>query len=462
MRIESVLKSKSVLVPGFLARRISRETRGFVRDSFVLSISSVVTMAGYFVQVVLLTHLLGLDVYGTFAIAVSFVALVGGFFDVQIGVMPISFAAKHLDGEPTVAAGIFQFGYITELILGGTALLAVAALAPFAGPRLAGDQGTLIFVLYGITLVASLGKATSMALLQLCGRFGTILRIVVLREVLRVALLLVVLLTIGTLVSAVIALVLLESLTGFVGGVLAGRAFSTRCRRSLWAPALASVKGLRRPMLGMLFHTNLVTYAKLIPAQVPTLLLGAMRSPSEVGGFKVATAIAAAAVKLVDPAWAAVLPRLSRLWSSGRRAEIRELLMQATIGAGLVLTLSAVLAFVLREPLLRIVGGEGATTATTVLVLSLAGGVINGTLFWNTPLIYAARAARLAVVAYVSSSLLLAPLLIVGIDAWGANGAAAALLVFTVAINVMLTAMALKVFRQRESGLELQAGLRSV
>jgi O-antigen/teichoic acid export membrane protein len=418
-------------------------------------------MAGYFVQVVLLTHLLGLDTFGTFAVAVSFVALVGGFFDVQIGVMPISFAAKHLDREPAVAAGVFQFGYITELLLGGAAFLVVALLAPFAGPRLAGDQGTLIFILYALTLVASLGKATSMALLQLCGKFGTILRVVVLREVIRVGLLVSVLLTVGTLVSAVIALVLLELVVGLISGILAARAFASRCDRSLWAPALASVRELRRAMLTMLFHTNLITYAKLIPAQVPTLLLGAMQSPAEVGGFKVATAIAAAAVKLVDPAWAAVLPRLSRLWSSGRRAEIRGLLVQATIGAALVLTFSAVLTFVLREPLLRIVGGEDATTATTVLVLSLTAGVINGTLFWNTPLIYAAREARLAVVAYVSSSLLLAPLLVVGIDAWGANGAAVALLVFTVALNAMLTAIALKVFRQRESGVELQADLRS-
>jgi O-antigen/teichoic acid export membrane protein len=214
-------------------------------------------------------------------------------------------------------------------------------------------------------------------------------------------------------------------------------------------------------MLGMLFHTNLVTYAKLIPAQVPTLLLGAMRSPAEVGGFKVATAIAAAAVKLVDPAWAAVMPRLSRLWSSGRRAEIRDLLVQATIGACFVLALTALLAFVLRVPLLRIVGGENATTATTVLVLSLIGGVVNGTLFWNTPLIYAAREARLAVVAYVLSSLLLAPLLVVGIDAWGANGAAVALLVFIVVLNLILTAMALKVLRQPDSRVQVQTGLRS-
>lgn len=452
---------KKPSVPRFVAKRISHEARGFVHDSFVLSLSSIVTMAGYFIQVVLLTHLLGLDVYGTFALAVSFVALVGGFFDVQIGVMPISFGAKHMEREPDRAAGVFQFGYITELLLDGTAFLVVAALAPFLGPRLAGDQGTLIFILYGLTLIASLGKATSMALLQLCGRFGTILRLVVLREVVRVALILGVLLTLGTLVSAVVALIVLELLIGIVGGVLAGHAFSTRCRRSLWKPALASVKELRRPMLVMLFHTNLVTYAKLIPAQVPTLLLGALRPPAEVGGFKVATAIAAAAVKLVDPAWAAVMPRLSRLWSSGRRAEIRELLVQATIGAALVLSMCAVAAFLLREPLLRIVGGEGATTATTVLVLSLIGGVVNGTLFWNTPLIYAAKEARLAVVAYVLSSLVLTPLLVVGIDAWGANGAAAALLVFIIVLNLILTALALRVLREPEARVDVETNLRS-
>lgn len=428
--------------------RISSETRGFFRDSAVLSVGSAVSMAGYFVQVVLLTHLLSLDAYGQFALTVSFVALVGGFFDVQIGVMPIAFAAEHIDRRPVVAAGIFQFGYLTEFLLGVTAFVVVALLSPFAGPRLAGDQGTLLFVLYGLTLVAAVGKTTSTALLQLFNQFGTILRLVILREVVRVAILAVVLIGIGTLVSAILALVLLEAFVAAVAALAATRAFTARCGRTLWAPALTETRHLRRPMVGMLFHTNLVTYAKLIPSQIPTLLLGAMRSPVEVGGFKVATAIAAAAVKLVDPAWAAVLPRLSRLWAAGSRAEIRQLLVNGTVGAAVILGASAFVVFVLREPLLRIVGGEGATTASTVLVLALVGGVVNGSLFWNTPLIYAAKRARLAMWAYVVSSLVLVPLLVLAIDAWGTDGAAAALLVFTVALNIVLTVMALRLVRE--------------
>jgi len=405
-------------------------------------------MGGYFLQVVLLTHLLGLDAYGQFALTVSFVAVVGGFFDVQIGVMPISFAADHVDRRPAVAAGVFQFGYVTEFLLGLTAFVVVAALSPFAGPRLAGDQGTMLFFLYGLTLVAAVGKTTSSALLQLFGQFGTILRLVVLREVIRVAILAVVLIGIGTLVSAVVSLVVLEAFVAAVTALAATREFSARCGRRLWTPALTETRHLRRQMVAMLFHTNLVTYAKLIPSQIPTLLLGAMRPPIEVGGFKVATAIAAAAVKLVDPAWAAVMPRLSRLWAAGSRSEIRQLLVHGTVGAALVLGASALVVLVLRDPLLRIVGGEEATGASTVLVLSLVGGVANGSLFWNTPLIYAAKRARLAMWAYVFSSLALLPLLFVGIAAWGADGAAAALMFFAIVLNVILTLIALRLVRQ--------------
>lgn len=419
-------------------------------------------MGGYFVQVVLLTHLLGLDAYGEFALTVSFVALVGGFFDVQIGVMPISFAAEHVDRRPAVAAGVFQFGYLTELLLAVTAFVVVGALAPFAGPRLVGDQGALLLILYGLTLVTAVGKTTSVALLQLFGQFGTILRLVIFREVARVATLAVVLIAVGTLVSAILSLILIEAFMAVIAGLAATRAFRARCGRRLWSPALDETRQLRRPMVGMLFHTNLVTYAKLIPSQIPTLLLGAMRSPVEVGGFKVATAIAAAAVKLVDPAWAAIMPRLSRLWAAGSQSEIRQLLASGTVGAAIVLGASALVVFVLREPLLRIVGGEGATVASTVLVLSLVGGVVNGTLFWNTPLIYAAKRARLAMWAYIVSSLALVPLLFVGIKAWGADGAAAALLLFTTGLNVLLTIMALRLVRQPSTEIARPAAVRQV
>jgi O-antigen/teichoic acid export membrane protein len=172
-----------------------------------------------------------------------------------------------------------------------------------------------------------------------------------------------------------------------------------------------------------------------------------MRTPADAGLFKIGTSIAALVGKPADPAWAAVLPRLAKLRAAGRRSEMEVLIRQASIGAFLLVCGLGVVAIVLREPLLRIVGGPEAVAAGTVLVLSVLARVVNGTLFWNSPLLYALKRADTASRVFVGASFVFIPVLVVFIDRWGANGAAGALLVWNVVVNAGLTVGALRAIR---------------
>jgi O-antigen/teichoic acid export membrane protein len=251
--------------------------------------------------------------------------------------------------------------------------------------------------------------------------------------------------TVGTLASVAVALVALETVAGLLFLLAAGSAFSAGSGRSLRRRSLAEARDARRPMIGMMFHTNIVTYAKLVQGQAPTLLLGAMRTPLDAGVFRLGMAVASAVAKPADPAWAAVMPRLSKLMSEGRSSEIRRMLKQATLIASAVIGLGAVVVFAVREPLLTLVGGHEAALASTVLALGLLARATNGILFWNTPVLYSARRAATAAKAYVAATALFAPLLVLFIDRWGANGAAGAILVFTIVLNLLLTKAALEV-----------------
>lgn len=402
-------------------------------------------MAGYLTQIVLVTHMLGLEQYGVLALAVAFVALVNGFFDVQVGDTAIAFATPELERDPDRAAGVIQTAYLAELVTGVVAFGVVAALAPFVGSSLAGSEGPLLFFLFGLTLLAGTAESTSIAVLRLFGRFGNILRVVVVREVLRVTAVAAALVTVGTLASVAVALVALEALVGLLFLLAASSAFSTGSGRSLWRRSVVRVRDVWRPMFEMMFHTNIVTYAKLVQGQAPTLLLGAMRTPLDAGVFRLGMAVASAVAKPADPAWAAVMPRLSKLLAQGRSGEIRRMLGQATLIALAVIGLGAVVVFALREPLLTLVGGREAAMASTVLALGLFARATHGILFWNTPVLYSARRAATAARAYVVATALFAPMLVLFIDRWGANGAAGAILVFTVVLNLLLTRAALTV-----------------
>ena len=124
------------------------------------------------VQLALITHVLGLDELGRLALVLSFVVLVGQFFDLRIGTAVTTFGARRLaTGDLRGLAGATQFGYLLDATTGILGFAVVAALAPIVGPSLIGDQGTLLILLYGLTLLASTTNESSVSILRLFDRF---------------------------------------------------------------------------------------------------------------------------------------------------------------------------------------------------------------------------------------------------------------------------------------------------
>ncbi len=430
--------------------QLDPQTRGFARDTLKLTVAAGISVAGYATQIALITHFLGLSIFGVFSIIVAFVDLIGRLFNFQTGQMTMTFAADTIRWDSRRTAGIAQFGYAIDVGAALLAFLVVCAVAPFAASALlAGTSyGAGLFILYAVIVLLTTTEPTSIALLQLSGRFGTIARLTLIREALRFSLVLAALLFTNSLYAVVVALVLMEAVMAILWTTSATRAASVYLNGALlWEPALDATKGMRREMAGTVFHTNVISYVKVLAAQGPTLLLGAMRSPVEVGIFKIGIAIGAIVGKLADPAWAAVLPRFAKLRAAGRRDEIWALVWQSSIGALIATSALGVLAIFFRDPLLRLFGGEEALAAAPILVLAVLGRVVNGTLFWNSPLLYGLKRAGTASVVYVATCVVFSPALIVCTYQWGATGTAAALLFWTVSVNAGLSFAAIRALR---------------
>jgi O-antigen/teichoic acid export membrane protein len=432
--------------------RLSTETRGLAKDTAMLSVGKAATVLGMVTQVVLITHVLGLTKYGVFALAVSFVALVDKFFDVDVTKAALTFGARSLRRDPRRLAGVFQLSYLIDGLLGIVGFTVVAVVSPFAGPWLVGDQGTLLFLLYGLTLLASTVDGSSQALLQLLDRYSLLTGLVVLREAMRVVVVAVALLAFHSLVAVMIALVLQDAFVGFAGACLAVRAFRRRFRaHSLLHPQLRETRSIRRDMFGMVFQTNIIGYGRLAEAQLPALIVGAFTGPLEAGIFKLGMAGAAAIGQISDPAWNAVMPRLAKLWNDARISDVRRLLRQATAVAAAVMLTIGTVAILLRVPILHAFGGKEAAAAATVFSLGVIGKVVNGVFFWNDSLLYAAGRARLVRQIYLPSVAVMLVLCLVLAKDFGANGAAVGVLVSAVLANVGLALAARPVLTSGET-----------
>jgi O-antigen/teichoic acid export membrane protein len=433
---------------GRLRRHLDPQTRGFLRDSLKLGAGSGVVLVGYAAQITLIAHVLGLREYGIFVIVVSTVDLISRLVDFQVGQMTTAFAADSLRTQPRRTIGIAQFSYLVDLGAGILGFLVVILIAPMAAEHLLDGESWTLFALYGLTMLATTTETTSIALLQLFGRFGSILRLTVVRECMRVTLVLVALLATHSVEGVIVALFTMEVVMAVLWAVAADRGARERPGGvGLRERAISETKGMRREMARMVVHTNVISYVKVLAAQGPTLLLGAMRTPTEAGLYKIGTSVAVIVGKPADPAWAAVLPRLAKLRAAGRGAEMRALIRQASIGAFLLISALGAVTILLREPVLRIVGGREAVAAGTVLILSVLARVVNGTLFWNSPLLYALKRAASASRVFIGCSLVFVPVLLVFIDRWGAAGAAGALLVWSLVVNAGLTFEAFRAMR---------------
>src|SRR5207245_688014 len=86
---EHAAKLRQRIPAGLLG--IHRETRHFVRDAVLMGAGNGATILGMIGQVALISHVLGLSAYGTFAVKIAFVALVSRFMDLNAEQMAIVF-----------------------------------------------------------------------------------------------------------------------------------------------------------------------------------------------------------------------------------------------------------------------------------------------------------------------------------------------------------------------------------
>lgn len=425
----------------------SSELGGLAGDSLYAFVWQSSISAADFVQIVLVAHVLGITEYGRLALVTSFVVLVSQFLDVRV-----AWAATTFGSYPVVsrhwpsAAGVFRFSYLIDAATGIAAFLIVVALAPMVGPWLIGEEGAWLIILFGVSLLVSTVDDSSISVTRLLGGFRLLAGYTVLLEIFRIVAIGCALLLDQSLTAVVVALVVYEFACGLVNYAVAASLFA---RASGMRLVRWSLEGFRdqRAMLGTVMHTNVLSYARIAQVQFPTLLLGVVTTPASVGLYKIGVAAASLIGRVGDPASAAVLPRLSRLWAGGQLDEIRRLIRSATVTVVPLAALAFALLVILRDPVLRLLGGVEAVDAGPVLILAGLAQAANAGLFWNTGLLFAAgRSGAVSMIAIGTAVLQLA-LLFPLVAAYEETGAAIALLITVGLSNIVLVILCLRLFK---------------
>lgn len=422
------------------------EFRGFGHDALFTAIWQASISAADLLQIALIARVLGLGAYGDFVVVSSFVVLVDQFIDVRVTNATTAIGARRLLRGPSEAVGVFQASYMIDAVAGVIGFLVVVASAPLVGPHLGGAGGTELTILYAVFLLGSTLDNTSTTVLRLLSRFRLIAAVGAGCEILRVTLIVLAVFAFGTLPAVLISLVVYGVIGGIVYVTCASVVFRACSQTSLIQPAWKKARGEMREVLGMVLHTNMISYSRLVQTQLPTLLLGVIAGSVQAGVYKIGMALALMIGRVSDPASGAITPRVARLLAAGRYDLSTRLVQRATAIAVPVMTCLLLLAVLLRDQLTHLLGGN-ASGSTGVVVILCVGAAINGALFWNIPVLFAARLQRKLSRYFLALAVLQIVFLFVFIPTLEAIGAALSFLIIQLISNGVATVMALRVMR---------------
>lgn len=399
------------------------------------------------------SHMLSLAEYGRFALVIALVTLVGSFLDLRVGIAATTYLTAKLKDQPSAAAGGMQICFLVAYGSAAIGLPVAIAAAAIVGADLIGDDSVALVAVYGLTLLATAPMQPCSALLRVVDRFRLLAVYTAFMEAGRLALVIATLAVTDELFWGIVAIVAAQAISGLGLTVFSVKAFwEASGGTSLLTSALASVdRDERRQLRSTIVHTNVISYARLAQVQLPTLFLGAVSTTTNVAVYKVGMAAAAIIGKAVDPASAALLPRLSRLWAAKRFDELRSLIERVTLYTAPLIALGMVLLVLFRDPVLHAIGGAtAASEADFVLLIGATSQALYAVAFWRGAVLFSAHRAR--TVARVSIVAMLVQLVAIAflIPAFDANGAAVALLISQLVVAIGLTSSAIRTLKEPE------------
>jgi O-antigen/teichoic acid export membrane protein len=349
-------------------RRIRELASGPIARASALSL--VIRVAGLglsFAQAVLTARLLGAEGYGTIAVAMAVVQVVGticvfGLPSLAVREIPAAMAS----GDFARTAAFLRYSLVAVLAFSatvGTGLAIVAGATQWVSPeyRMVLEIGALL-LLPGAILALIAGSAQG---------FGRVVLTQVPVQLMRPAAMVLVMAVVATAglsfspVDYMWSVVGAVLLTTIAAGAWLWRSDLRHLSLTLSSAPVAGHFAAALPFLGL-------AIASILQGEINTLLLGWFAGPNETGLFQPIMRLAPVILLPVEAAGIRYAPRVSEFWSRGETHRIRSVTATFTWTTSL-LTLAIALAIGLAGPwLMRAFGAEFQQSARLVWVVCAA------------------------------------------------------------------------------------------
>ena len=389
---------------GGLAASWFAEPAAHVRQLWAAEGATLVTG---FVQLAVLTRILGIEGLGTASLVVAVPTLAFSLLDPQSqSAVTRSLARQHARSDGSRAAAAIRLGYIADglLALGGTLLLAL--LSPLiAHHLLRGDVPAALVAVAVLGASSASSVLTSRAVLGSIDAFRTIRRVAVYVAVGRCA--------------AVCAAAALWGIAGFVLAVagtqvleaVAYAVVATGAHRRAVGVGVRDVRtdvlgAERRELVRFMGYTNVTTFLGALYKDADLVIVGVLAGPLDAGRLKIARTVALGIGRAVGPLQAVAVTRLYRTAEDGGTAALRRQCRRYLLRVGLPVMLAGLLALPLVPGALTAVTGTADSGALAATLWLTGAALVSLAFFWVVPSLVAANRPRTLLVLSGTTSIL--------------------------------------------------------
>lgn len=406
------------------------QARPLLREVSLYLPSFVVPGVTSFISLVVLGRVLGVALYGDYALAASVVSVAGGLFGEWLGQTTLRFSGEQIEGRLSLVALTSNTIVLLLASCGGGVVILVLGLVPTGHGAMASAAALVV-----VGTIASKALFARLRLMHGAGPYTSASLVAA---------------TLGPGVGLALVVARPQPQWFFVGqSIGVGASLALAWRLCGPRPATVSVRTLEidravlREMLAYGVPIAVTAIGGYALSVLDRFMIAALANSAELGRYAASYQLADKSVALLfAPLLFALHPALIRSWLRAELHDVRTSLegaarVLATIGPPLVLLLA-----LLGDPLLRVLVGAGFGGQRWV-ILNIAGGA----LLWNLgtllhlPLELDKRTTTITVMV-LSSAAVNALLNVVLIPAYGALGASIATLLTYVGYCALAAAVA--------------------
>jgi O-antigen/teichoic acid export membrane protein len=359
----------------------------FAKGVSALTIANGVCAALSFVQALITARILGPQQFGLAALIMNYPDVIYGFFDARSNDVSTRFIARFAaKGDHRRAAAISSISYCIDLAIGLLCVAVVLASAPWIeGSLLKNAVPAGVIAWYAVAFIPRAFVNTSSANLLSLGLFKAASVVDALTALVRTVVIVACVLYQPTAQSIVLGN---ACALGFSG--IAYLAASEYALRRCWGKgALFADPRVAAPEFGeyvrMLVCTDISSFLGMLPKQLDIMLLGWVRTPIDVGYYKVAKSIGNVPSYITKPLQSVAYPQMAALCASGGSASVTRAARNYWKHFGFPLFVLSVIGAAALPLVLQPVLGTFFAAATGSCQLWLAGAGVWSCFFWLKP-----------------------------------------------------------------------------